>query len=85
MLAGDAAPVLLTGEGAVGDAQQGVVRLRLRRLGVIDVVGGDQRHVVGVGPVDQATLGDRLLRQAVTLQLDVETVTEDALHLGERR
>ncbi|MNS44099.1 hypothetical protein D3C72_765340 [compost metagenome] len=85
MLAGDAAPILLTREGAVGDAQQGVVRLRLRRLGVIDVVGGDQRHVVGVGPVDQATLGDRLLRQTVALQLYVESVAEDALHLFERR
>ncbi|MND79279.1 hypothetical protein D3C80_710120 [compost metagenome] len=85
VLAGDAAAVFLTGKGAVGDAQQGVMRLRLRRLGVVDVVGGDQGHVVGVGPFDQPRLGHRFLRQAVTLQLHVETVAEDAFHFSERR
>ena len=55
--AGDPAAVLLADEGPVGDAQQGVVRLGLRLLGVVDVIGGDQRHVMVIGPVDQTPLG----------------------------
>jgi hypothetical protein len=55
------------------------------RLGEIDVVGGDQRRVVLIGPVDQARLGGRLARQAVALQLDIEAVAEHPLHLGQGR
>ncbi|MNI27398.1 hypothetical protein D3C73_811330 [compost metagenome] len=83
MLAGDAAAVFLAGEGAVGDAQQSIVRLRLRGLGVIDVVGRHQGDVAGVGPFDQPALGLNLAGQAVALQFDVETVAEHPLHLGQ--
>jgi len=80
VFAGDAAAILLAGEGAIGDAQQGVVRFRLPRLSVIDVVGGDQRHVVGIGPFDQPRLGALFILQPVALQLDVEAVAERRPH-----
>ncbi|VDC49359.1 hypothetical protein BREV_BREV_03567 [Brevundimonas mediterranea] len=80
VFAGDAAAVFLAGEGAVGDAQQGVVRLGLGRLGVIDVIGRDQGRLVGVGPFDQTGLGPLFVLQPVTLQLDIEAVAEGGLH-----
>ncbi len=52
MLGGDPAAVVLGQEGAVGDAHQGVVRRVHAGFGEIDVVGGDQGHVVVVGPAD---------------------------------
>lgn len=51
----------------------------------MDVVGGDQRHVVGIGPIDQPALGLLFAGQAVTLKLDIETVAECRLHGGQGR
>ncbi len=85
VLVGDLAAVDLAQKGAVRDAQQGVVRLVHGGVGEIDVVGGHQRHVVGVGPFDQAPLGHGLDRPAVALQLDIEAVAEHRVHLGQGR
>ncbi len=57
------------------------MRLRLGRLGVIDVIGRDQRRVIGVGPFNQPALGQRLAGQSVALQFDIEAVAEHPLHL----
>jgi hypothetical protein len=85
VLGGDPAPLVLADEGAVGDAEQRIVR-PVHRLGLeIDVVGGDQRHVLVVGEAHQLALRRRLGRQAVALQLDIEAVAEHPVHLGKRR
>ena len=85
VLGRDAPAVILADEAARLDAQQGVVRLVLVGAGEIDVVGGDQRCIVGVGPRHQSRLGRGLGRQAVPLQLDIEAVAESGLHGGQRR
>ncbi len=85
VLGGDPAPLLLADEGARLDAQQGVVGHGEVLRGEIDVVGGDQGDVVGVGPGHQARLGRGLSRQAMALQLDIEAVAEHRLHLGQHR
>ena len=78
------APVVLTDEGAVGDAHQGVVGAVLALLGVMNVVGGDQRRVGIIGPLHQARLGGALGGRVVALQLDIEAVAEHPAHLGQR-
>ncbi len=81
VLASDAATVFLPREGPVGDTHQGVVRLRLRGLGVVDVVGGHQRRVVSIGPLHQPPFRLPLAGEAVALQLDIQPITEHPRHL----
>jgi hypothetical protein len=83
MLVRNPAAILLTREGAVGDAQQGVMRLRLALLGVIDVVGRRQGRIMGIGPFHQTALGRRLVRETVTLEFDIEAVAEHLRHCGQ--
>ena len=85
VLARDPAALVLTDEGAVGDAEQSVVRLVHLRLGEVGVVGRHQRHVMLIGEGDELRLGQGLGLQAVALQLHIEAVAEDPVHFGERR
>ena len=81
---GDPTPILLAGEGPVSDTHQGVVGFRLRSPGVVDVIGGDQRDVMGIGPFHQPALRLPLAGEAVTLQFDIEPVAEHPRHLIQR-
>ena len=63
--------------GAVGDAQQDVVRLVLLGIDEVDVVGRDQRQVVRQRDLDQRGLDPLLVVQAVAHQLDVEAAGEE--------
>ncbi len=76
----DPPPLVLAQEGAIGDAQKRVVRLELLWPGEIGVVGGDQGHVVGVGPGHQPWLRRRFARLTMALQLHIEAVTESFRH-----
>ena len=79
------AAILLIHKRPVRDAHQGVVRLvRLRRREV-DIVGGDERRVMLVGPTHQTGLRRRLNCQSMTLKFDVEARPEDPLHFRQRR
>jgi hypothetical protein len=84
VLGGDAPPLVLAQEGAVGDAQQGVVRAVGLGGGEIDVVGRDQRNVMLISVGDQAGLRARFDRQAMALQFDIEAIAERPLHLSQR-
>ena len=77
---GDPAAVLLRQEGALGDAQQRIVGDVHVGLVEIDVIGGDQRHVIVVGPCHQSWLGRSLYRAAVALKLHIEAVAESLAH-----
>ncbi len=44
----------------------------------IRLIGRDQRQTLGIGKIDQAGLGTALLLDAVTLQLDIEAIAEQA-------
>ena len=75
------ARVLLIDVGALGDADQRVMRLVDLGLGEIDVIGGDQRDALGIGHLDMPALADLLglgqpVLARVALQLDVEPVAE---------
>ncbi|TPW09855.1 MAG: Na+/proline symporter [Acidimicrobiaceae bacterium] len=68
-------------------AQQGVVSLVVVLMGVVRVVGGDQRGADPAGDLDQLGVGLALRRETVVLQLDEQVVlAEDVLQptrLGE--
>ncbi len=84
VFAGHTPPILLTGKGPVGDTHQGVVGFRLRSPGVVNVIRGDQRNVMGIGPFHQPALRLLLTGQTVTLQFDIEAVAEHPRHLVQR-
>ena len=64
---------------ALGDAEKRIVRLVVVTRGEIRLVGRDERQPARISKLDQRRLGDPLRRHAVTLQLDVKAVTEQAL------
>ena len=68
-------------------AQQGVVGDGVLAVGVVAVVGGEQRRAELAGDLDQPGIGLVLLGQAVVLELDEEVVAaEDVLEAaGELR
>ena len=76
MLRGGAPPLALGDLGAVGDAQQDVVRLPLRRVDELHIVGGDQGQLAIDRQVDQRRLDLVLHLEAVADQLDVQTTGE---------
>ncbi len=83
MLRGQAAAgVLLVDIGALGDADQRIVRLVHVGLGEVDIVGRDQRNVHRIGHFHVAALGQALglgrcaVFAGVALQFDVEAVAE---------
>ena len=80
MLRSDPAALALTDLSALGDAQEHVVDLPLRRLEELDVIGRDQRQVALEREIDQGRLELLLDLEMVAHQLDVETVGE---HPGE--
>ncbi len=80
VLARQAAAVVEADEGAVGDAEQRIVRLVHVGLAEMHVIGRDQRQTPGIGDFDQPVFGSALFGKAVALQFDIETVAED---LGE--
>ncbi len=61
------------------DAQQCVVRLVVGPVGVVRVVGGEQRRTDAMGDLDQLRVGLALCRQAMVLQLDEEVVLAEDL------
>ena len=65
--------------GALGDAEQHILRLVHARIGEEHIVGGDQRQVPGIGQLDQRPLDLVLLVQEVPLQLDIEPVGKQSL------
>ena len=67
-------------EGALGDAEQRVMRLVVGAGGEIGLVGRDQRQADPVGEVDQRRLDRRLGLEPVALELDIEAPVES---LGE--
>ena len=72
-----AATIGLADVGALGDAEQRIVRLVERVVGEVDVVGRDQRQLAAIGQLDQRGLQLGLAFEAVALQLDVEPAVED--------
>ncbi len=84
MLGRHAAPLFLTDESAVGDAEQGVMRRIGRGLGEIDIVGGDQGDIALIGPGHQPRFRRRLRGQAMPLEFDVEPVAEHLQHRLQR-
>ena len=65
------------------DAEQGVVGHRVLTVGVVAVVGGQQRCVQPAGDLDQLRVGALLFGQAVVLDLDEEVLPpEDVLQAG---
>ena len=79
VLARQAAALVLRDVGALGDAQQRVVRLVVVGRGEIDLVGGDDRQPSSIGEVEQRGLGLDLVLEAVALDFDIEPVAEDLL------
>ncbi|KPQ09879.1 MAG: hypothetical protein HLUCCA09_02175 [Rhodobacteraceae bacterium HLUCCA09] len=76
--------------GALADADQRVVRFVHARLREIDVVGGHQRQVAGVGDLDMAALRQPLglgqpVFAGVALQLDVKARGEGGGEAGHQR
>ena len=68
------------------DTQEGIVRLCIAAMGVVAVIGGEQRRADGVGDLDQLRVGLDLLGQPVILQLHEEVVlAEDFLEPGGSR
>ena len=64
-------------------AEQGVVGLVILAVGVVRVVGGEQRCADPSGQLDQLRVGLSLLGDAVVLQLDEQVVaSEDVLQPG---
>ena len=88
LLALELEPLGVVDEGAGLHAQQGVVGDVVLAVGVVAVVGGEQRGADAVGDLDQGGVGLVLLGQAVVLDLDEEVaLAEDVLeaagqHLG---
>ena len=73
-------PLGIVDEGAGLHAQQGVVGHVVLAVGVVAVVGGEQRRPDPPGDVDQRRVGLVLRGQAVVLELDEEVVPpEDVL------
>ena len=70
-------------EGAGLHAQEGVVRHRVLAVGVVAVVGGQERRVDPAGDLDQLRIRPVLVGDPVVLQLDEEVVPpEDVLQPG---
>ncbi len=80
----DAAALLFGQRAALGDAQQGVVRLVHVGLAEVAVVGGDQRDAARVGDRDQAGLDGGLDRQAVAVQFLDRAAGERLAHRVEQ-
>ena len=66
------------------DARQVEVRLGVGALGVVDVVGRDERQAELARELDEDAVQDRLLGQAVVLQLDVEAARLEARRAAPR-
>ena len=80
VLGREAAPLGGREKRALGDAEQGVMRLVVGGGGEIGLVGRDQRQAAAVGELDQRRLGHFLGFEPVALELHVEAVAEN---LGE--
>ena len=65
-------PVGLAEIRAVGNADQRVVRLLHRGVGVVHVIGRQERKIELVGEVDQGRLDPAFLWQTMALELDVK-------------
>ncbi len=85
VLRGELPALGLGDQPALGDADQRVVRLMVLADGKIGLVGGDQRNPACIGEIEQAAFGLTLDHHAVALQLDIEPVAEQFLHLPATR
>ena len=79
VLAREPAAVVLRHIATLGDAQQRIMRLMIVGAGEIHFIAGDDRQQATIGELEQAGLGLDLVRQSVTLELDIEPVAEDLL------
>jgi hypothetical protein len=78
VLGREAPPVRLHDIGALGDADEGVMRLEHALVGEEHVVGRDQRQVERIGEVDEPALDAVFDVQPMPHQLDIEPAGEDA-------
>ena len=85
MLGRHPAPIVLTEVGAIGDAEQSLVRSVHILGGEIHIVGGHERNISLVGEGHEVRLGARFRRQTVTLQLHIKPVFERLAHNFKRR
>ena len=86
LLALELEPLGVVDEGAGLHAQQGVVGDVVLAVGVVAVVGGEQRGADAPGDLDQGRVGLVLLGEAVVLELDEEVVlAEDVLEPAGQR
>jgi hypothetical protein len=82
MLARQPPAILLRDEGAVGDAEQRVMRLVHVGAAEMHIVGGDQRQVFGIGEIDQLSSAARSSGRPWRCKLDIEPVAEHRLAAG---
>ena len=76
MLARQPAAIVLADEGAIGDAQQRVMRLIHVGAAEMHVIGRHQRQLQAIGQVQQSVLGGAFFRQAMTLEFDIQAIEE---------
>ena len=77
--------LVLADKGAIGDAQQRIMR-RVHGGGLeIDVVGRNQRGLSLIGPGHKFRLCERFSRRAMALKFDVKPIAEDPQHFGQGR
>ena len=72
-------PIRLRQQAALGDADQRVMGFVVIGGGEKRLVGGNKRNASRIGEIDEGGLARALLGEAMTLQLDVEPVAEQAL------
>ena len=86
LLALELEPLRVVDEGAGLHAQQGVVGHVVLAVGVVAVVGGEQRCPDPLGDLHQRGIGLLLFGESVVLQLDEEVApAEDVLEAGGQR
>ena len=85
VLARQPAPLVLDDIGALGDADQRIVRLVVVGGGEIDLVGRDDRDAELVGKLEKLRLDLSLVRRPVTLDFDVERAVEGLVQVLQPR
>ena len=78
MLGREPAPFRLRDIGALGDAEQRIVRLEHALICEERLVGRDQGKAVAIGELEERAFDLVLDGQAMALQLDIEPPGEDA-------
>ncbi len=79
MLRRQAAALIGRNRRPLSDAQQHVMGFVKAGIGEIDIVGGNQRHIMAISQIQQPRFDPVFHRQAVALQLDIQPVAENRL------